>query len=438
MASCSSSSSSGSGSRELMRLEELPCGVVRTFKPTDAQLVGHYLYGKIRMMGQVGNGKQAFPELDVYGITGMEPWLIWDCLEAIRFPHQDFSYFFTRVKRLSAKGKGKRCSRTVGSGGKWSENESSKEVYVDGFQEPFGRMRKLRYENSDKEFEHHGAWMIEEFSIEHPGVVSSDLVLCRMKRNGKSNNKKRKAVEDEEVNAKRAKCFQAEKQVISDSHHEQQQQWQLSDVHVQQQQCGDNVVDRAGLEQGSTSAQQQQQIPAPHFDNNYNCTADDVIVSQNESEHAVLEEDTGWWLENIIAWDEDVDPSLYENHSSAADDLTVSVNESTALQLEEEGTDHNGSVSEGAREETLPPALLEQHTSSSPLMSQQQHLTDDDQAFAFACDNDTIPMDGVSCFQFDDSSNFDFHFENQYLSEEATLPVSTSSGDDNGLPRLGF
>jgi len=119
--------------------------------------------------------------------------------------------------------------------------------------------------------------------------------------------------------------------------------------------------------------------------------------------------------------EEDVDPSLSENHISAGDDLII-----TNSQSEEEGTNYNVSASEGAGRETLPvpPALLEQVTSSSPLMSQQQDLssTDDDQGFAFACDNDIIPMDGATCFQFDDSSNFYFHFENQNLSEETTLP----------------
>ncbi|KAL6176464.1 hypothetical protein ACLB2K_053097 [Fragaria x ananassa] len=90
MASCSSSSSRSSG---LIRLEELQWGVVKTFNPTDAQSVGHYLYNQTTL-GHGGNGKQAFPDLDIYGESGMEPWAIWDSLEPIRIPHQDFSYFF--------------------------------------------------------------------------------------------------------------------------------------------------------------------------------------------------------------------------------------------------------------------------------------------------------------------------------------------------------
>jgi len=64
-------SSSSSGSRELLRLRELPCGVVRTFKPTYAELAGYYLYGKIMMMVRGVNGEQAFPELEVYGDGAM-------------------------------------------------------------------------------------------------------------------------------------------------------------------------------------------------------------------------------------------------------------------------------------------------------------------------------------------------------------------------------
>ncbi|KAL6184179.1 hypothetical protein ACLB2K_045583 [Fragaria x ananassa] len=189
--------SSSSRSSGLNLLEELQWGVVKTFNPTDAQLVGHYLYNQTTL-GHGGNGMQAFPDLDIYGESGMEPWAVWDSLEPIRIPHQDFSYFFARVKKLSSKGK--RLCRRVGSGGTWSETEPGKDVFVDAVQQAYGKLRKLRYENKDEEsfgYQHHGAWLMEEYTINH----LPDLALYRLKVNGKGGHhnqrNKRKTISDE-------------------------------------------------------------------------------------------------------------------------------------------------------------------------------------------------------------------------------------------------
>ena len=200
--------SSSSSSIQFMTLEELDEGVVKTFQPTDAQLVGCYLYNKIFMAPTPIGLKSTFPEIDIYGSKGLPPWEIWRIYQPFKFPHQDFIYFFSPVKKLNPNG-GSRFARTIGSdGGTWSETEAAKPVYVNGIQQPFGKLRKFRYEkNKDKGFEHHTAWLMDEFTINQ----APDLALCRLKINDKGGGRnKRKKFSDEE-NDRKIKSFKIQK-----------------------------------------------------------------------------------------------------------------------------------------------------------------------------------------------------------------------------------
>ncbi|KAK9930319.1 hypothetical protein M0R45_027358 [Rubus argutus] len=200
--------SSSSSSIQFMTLEELDEGVVKTFQPTDAQLVGCYLYNKIFMAPTPIGLKSTFPEIDIYGSKGLPPWEIWRIYQPFKFPHQDFIYFFSPVKKLNPNG-GSRFARTIGSdGGSWSETEAAKPVYVNGIQQPFGKLRKFRYEkNKDKSFEHHTAWLMDEFTINQ----ASHLALCRLKINDKGGvRNKRKKFSDEE-NDRKTKSFKNRK-----------------------------------------------------------------------------------------------------------------------------------------------------------------------------------------------------------------------------------
>ncbi|XP_062005733.1 NAC domain-containing protein 71-like [Rosa rugosa] len=191
----------------MMSLEDLDVGVVKTFHPTDSDLVGSYLYNRIKSPTPIG-GKQTFPEIEIYGTTGLPPWDIWRIYEPSKFPHQDYIYFFSRVKKL-----GSRCSRRIGcDGGTWSETEAAKPVYVSGIEEPYGKLRKFRYENNkDKGFEHHAAWLMDEYTINQ----APDLALCRLKVNdkGAGGRKKRKKSSDktnEDENHRKTKRVQVQ------------------------------------------------------------------------------------------------------------------------------------------------------------------------------------------------------------------------------------
>ncbi|XP_050378558.1 uncharacterized protein LOC126795868 [Argentina anserina] len=177
-------------------LDELDVGVVKTFQPSEAVLVGFYLYHKLFTDSNSSNHIQAFPEICIYGETGLPPWEIWRLYQHAKFPHQEFIYFFSHAQKVNPNKI--RKSRKVGSdGGTWSETETAKPVYVSGIEEEYGKVRKFRYEAKDTAFEHHGAWLMDEYTINR----APDLALCRLKVNDKGGERgrknKRKFVADE-------------------------------------------------------------------------------------------------------------------------------------------------------------------------------------------------------------------------------------------------
>nr|XP_011464585.1 PREDICTED: NAC domain-containing protein 2-like isoform X5 [Fragaria vesca subsp. vesca] len=181
-------------------LDELNVGVVTIFQPSDAELVGHYLYNQV--FTPSSTSKQIFPEICIYGKDALPPWEIWRVYQQSRFPNQDFIYFFSPAEKMNPNKA--RHSRRVGTDGKlgtWSEVNS---FHVDGVQEVFGTLRKFRYEKKknkkevDITDEHHGAWLMDEFTINH----APDLALCRIKVNEKGGDRggmKRKNIEEDEI-----------------------------------------------------------------------------------------------------------------------------------------------------------------------------------------------------------------------------------------------
>ncbi|KAL6179897.1 hypothetical protein ACLB2K_046568 [Fragaria x ananassa] len=188
-------------------LDELDVGVVTTFQPTEEDLLCYYLYNKV--FETPFSNYKTFPEICIYGKDGLPPWEIWRLYQQCKFPHQDFIYFFSRAEKLNPNKS--RNSRKVGTDGyKWSETETFKSIYVAGNKEAFGSLRKFRYEKNlykkDKKErdicdEHHGAWLMDEFTINH----APNLALYRLKVNAKGGDRKWKSsaaeknVEDENL-----------------------------------------------------------------------------------------------------------------------------------------------------------------------------------------------------------------------------------------------
>ncbi|KAL6179841.1 hypothetical protein ACLB2K_046512 [Fragaria x ananassa] len=201
--------------QQFATLDQLSVGVVTTFQPSDAELVGVYLHSKVF----VSTYKQTFPEIRIYGKDGMPPWEIWRIYQQSRFPHQDFIYFFSPAEKMNPNKA--RQSRKVGTDGyTWSATERVKPIYVAGNEEAFGSLRKYRFEkkeNKDEkkeqvanqsDDEHHGAWLMDEFTINQ----APDLALCRLKVNEKGGDRKRKSYaveksieEDQSLRSKKRK-----------------------------------------------------------------------------------------------------------------------------------------------------------------------------------------------------------------------------------------
>ncbi|KAK2634114.1 hypothetical protein Ddye_028906 [Dipteronia dyeriana] len=157
------------------------------FRPTDKELVTHYLFN--RHFAQTGplNDLEYFlvKEGDLYG--SLEPWDIWRIYGGDNLRDDRPLYFFSRVKKVSAGGS--RICRRVGSG-TWV-GEASCEKILSG-NEVVGFKKRFRYENQESP-DDDGAWIMHEFAI-NPSLLrqQSDIVLCRMKKNPIAEKKKRK------------------------------------------------------------------------------------------------------------------------------------------------------------------------------------------------------------------------------------------------------
>ncbi|KAB2616924.1 NAC domain-containing protein 19-like [Pyrus ussuriensis x Pyrus communis] len=176
------------------------------FHPTDQDLISFFLYHRVlhreSLMAYCNNFKLIY-EFDLFGKT--PPWVVWEnfggpCLDA-----QDL-FFFCQLKNRSEA----RIKREIDAGGTWSES-NSKPVKDLQNEKPIGKKRNLRYEKEG--CEHDGDWLLEEYSI-LPSVVGgtddSDheigkVVLCRLKKNSRSRNKKSYSNATQHVNEERAK-----------------------------------------------------------------------------------------------------------------------------------------------------------------------------------------------------------------------------------------
>nr|XP_011464579.1 PREDICTED: NAC domain-containing protein 102-like isoform X1 [Fragaria vesca subsp. vesca]XP_011464580.1 PREDICTED: NAC domain-containing protein 102-like isoform X1 [Fragaria vesca subsp. vesca]XP_011464581.1 PREDICTED: NAC domain-containing protein 102-like isoform X1 [Fragaria vesca subsp. vesca] len=179
--------------QQFATLAELSVGVVTTFQPSEAQLVRHYLYNKVFN----DDPSSTFPQINIYGKDGLPPWEIWRIYQQCKYPHQEFIYFFSRAEKLNPNKT--RHSRKIGTG-TWHETENVRPIYVAGYEEAYGSLRKFRYQKKESKNEkdkkerdicdeHHGAWLMDEFTINQ----APDLALYRLKVNAKGGDRKRKS-----------------------------------------------------------------------------------------------------------------------------------------------------------------------------------------------------------------------------------------------------
>ncbi|KAJ0044905.1 hypothetical protein Pint_05679 [Pistacia integerrima] len=140
------------------------------FVPSDAELIGFYLYNKVH---NLPFSRDTIPECDLYG--RQEPWQIW---------------FFTLLKKKS--NKGSRICRGVGSG-TWQGEDGAKEIKVEKTHLKIRLKKRFRYEN--KGSEHIGGWIMHEYLL----LGHDEFVVCRIRKNehdeeGVVKKRKRKSI----------------------------------------------------------------------------------------------------------------------------------------------------------------------------------------------------------------------------------------------------
>ncbi|XP_024922949.3 protein SOMBRERO [Ziziphus jujuba] len=192
---------------------ELAVGYV--FLPTDEELVD-FLRDKIQGRMDSQTTSSIF-EYDLYG--DQEPWDIWnrfrDHNQRRRQGGDQDLYFFTQLKKVSINGS--RINRKVGSGtwsGAYSETMFASASRISQYNNnnyyniPIAVKKHFRYEN-DECPEHHGAWILHEFSLyDQIGTTTScsnsdQFVVCRLRKKSddqadaagnKKKNKKRNSI----------------------------------------------------------------------------------------------------------------------------------------------------------------------------------------------------------------------------------------------------
>ncbi|XVE81321.1 hypothetical protein DITRI_Ditri15bG0054600 [Diplodiscus trichospermus] len=153
------------------------------FKPSDAMLIG-YLYSKVTGTGGLHHG-EIIKEFDLYGEK--EPWEIWELFGGDNLQQGQDLYFFTQLKRKSQNGS--RINRSVGNG-TWMSEDSGKPITYSGL--TLGLKKRLRYENGMPQ--QVGRWIMHEYSLDSNLVGNNGLgyVLCRIRKNDRREDKRRK------------------------------------------------------------------------------------------------------------------------------------------------------------------------------------------------------------------------------------------------------
>ncbi|ESR57680.1 hypothetical protein KPL70_009713 [Citrus sinensis] len=126
---------------------------------------------------------------NLYG--SKELWQIWRQFGRLDLEYGEDLYFFTRLKKKSVNGS--RIDHRVGTG-TWQGEDVGKVVVSRNSRKKIGFKKRFRYEKDKSPY--NGCWIMHEYSL-NPSLLpknlrSSDLVLCRIKKNGEPRQPGRK------------------------------------------------------------------------------------------------------------------------------------------------------------------------------------------------------------------------------------------------------
>ncbi|KAL9427926.1 hypothetical protein AB3S75_030001 [Citrus x aurantiifolia] len=174
----------------------LPLGC--KFQPSDELLVQFYLFNKISGI-PIPFVDDLVRTENLYG--SKEPWQIWRQFGGPDLEDGEDLYFFTPLKKKSVNGS--RIDRRVGTG-TWQGEDAGKAVVSRKSKKKIGSKKRFRYEKDKSP--HNGCWIMHEYSL-NPSLLpqnlrSSDLVLCRIRKNGEpaaggqKNSRKRRKLDE--------------------------------------------------------------------------------------------------------------------------------------------------------------------------------------------------------------------------------------------------
>ncbi|CAN6559268.1 unnamed protein product [Malus baccata var. baccata] len=175
------------------------------FKPTDQELVGHFLYNFLENIPLVPPHNTLIHGCNIFG-NKSEPSEIWEAYGGTQLADdQPALYFFSELRRLNAKGTN--IDRKMGRGGTWTGKSVTVwvEGIVDGRPTDIGQKGTFRYENEGSE--DHKRWLNNKSNFSY----DFNVALCRLRKKEGSRINKRKCStsslsKDQLPNSKKQRC----------------------------------------------------------------------------------------------------------------------------------------------------------------------------------------------------------------------------------------
>ncbi|CAI8606333.1 unnamed protein product [Vicia faba] len=162
--------------------------LTKDFMPTDEELLQNFLYNKINNE-PIPNYLNIL-EHDLFG-TEKTPLDIWNEFEASHSYSGKDLYFFTTLKKKSTTST--RSVRTIGNGN-WEGEDTGKNIFAKDTNQLLGLKKRFRFEKSNTSQD--GGWILHEYKL-HKSLINNALVnnyvLCRFRKNLKSQNTQARA-----------------------------------------------------------------------------------------------------------------------------------------------------------------------------------------------------------------------------------------------------
>ncbi|CAI8606335.1 unnamed protein product [Vicia faba] len=168
----------------------------KDFMPTDEELLQNFLYNKINNE-PIPNYLNIL-EYDLFG-TEKTSLNIWNEFEASHSYSEKDLYFFTTLKKNSTTSM--RSIHTIGNGN-WEGEDTGKNIFAKDTNQLLGLKKRFRFEKSNTSQD--GGWILHEYKL-HKSFINNapvnNYVLCRFRKNLKSQNTQARASIGDQFNS---------------------------------------------------------------------------------------------------------------------------------------------------------------------------------------------------------------------------------------------